>query len=1691
MRAITVAGNNLASLAELRVLRHSVQVIDASRNALDYICPTSKDPIRNGWTAKFEQLISLDVSYNSLRQIPDLDMLPALRRLNLKHNDITRLAPLAQAGAALADIDLSENRLAYGSLAEFEKDAANMTGLSASLQTLLLELNPVAREFADYRLVVLRALRLGERVNVARLQLIDGVAVTDAMRARCAPMSATPTTTTTSAAPVAVPAAVTAAAPPPTAAKPGPATQPISGPPTIMTITKAINDVVQGVPGGNAADISRLADALASVPIERRSVFGLDATSKQAQETALLEFTQAVALVGEKQPGARGPVVKALVTLCFIAELEAVCLDQFEQLLAADRRAESVLFQVLQGNLFPRLKRTDLSLIRGLTNVARAQESPAMLRGAVPLLAKWMRRSKEPVAVDVVEMAFVASQDDAIASALATEGIASCVVDELAAQPQIGSPMHLALLGLVATLSKHAHHRGEGSCALLCAKRKLHKTIVDDLNSVLDRRDLRMLFKNDQVVAAHVDAATALLCCEKQCASDLLGAVDSLFLRHLAALFASNRAYSVVAACRAVIACMTLPDEWFPLPSPVARGADKLPDDDRKGKSRRALMEDLASAVLRSGLPLLDLINVESDAFNELWGNVMGGQAAPQSHADIASPGVQRVLIAAIDVVAEIGRQAVLGQPTCAEVASALNDHQREKYLFASLAVPSDIVRLAAVQCLLNVPLDELDADEIAHLMNMLADVTDVSVGRTEEVLASSFEILSKLNASPSKGPEFRAVHGARAVEVCFFVLERNAIRDTGGSESETKEKAVLSEGCVRFLETCSTATRPPLLVDALTSRKCRETMLRVLVCEDSFASSVRVNPRKEAGETARADHYPIRVEDTATGRKADALLEVMRQVSATGPVMPRVMRRLADVLMGLPDAPPGDKVEDPRIQTQARADRERSAAVFVDVAPGNPAEHHAFLQHFGLERVLQVLAQAGFDPSWSEDDVLPPSPPPPPSSSLAQQRGSSMRATTTATAVSGAELLRTQLMKQGCVDEARSLRNLAVALSEAEREVAMRDAALDDAESTEVIAAAVRVLFALLSHGTTATSRHVRRTLRKQANWLVIAQACLGSRQRPNFTRAALGGKLFVVAAMLLELPVIARTEQADEALYRMVMAACDRVMAVVRMRVLLFGDLASDDAAVVAYALRCAVLVARGIEYSNRAGLSYSDLVQPTLLASAIRVLLHAMQASRSLACRPLGEDAGDALCAFLAAALVKSSTYRHAILEELVRSDIVDQFPVRPVLVKELLGRVADEATRAQLEGVIEARPRPRAETWTAPPKPAVVASSVASSSSESSWLSVFSFCTGADRVKPKFSAASAGGDARLPPNGRGGGEDDAWSAVIVPSTTKDPEREWWVADRMGSPRERVVAHAMVDEPAAGKRVLALTGDFVYLLDSQDAPPSLVWKKPYRAVTRAAVFSCVLHLAVVDSDYADAPARTLCLLFASTAALRGVVHALTRLSARWAEADHAMGLALRAPVEVESDRAVVGELEKAMGAPLKAADVARVLDTARGGASFVECVACVAGGWFGYCQVDWADEWAWSSNARAERAELARRYRAANAHVLASMSEADQARGEADYVRREGAQIVFEAVAAVGGATTYALDDVVEAGFVDVVLAGEVVACCSLAFVRMQSTTRTNRVDVTVALRDDATREAWRKVLLPSLGGLKREE
>ena len=55
------------------------------------------------------------------------------------------------------------------------------------------------------------------------------------------------------------------------------------------------------------------------------------------------------------------------------------------------------------------------------------------------------------------------------------------------------------------------------------------------------------------------------------------------------------------------------------------------------------------------------------------------------------------------------------------EISDSLNKNRREESLFKCITIPDDDVRLAVVQCLFVVPLDEFEQDEINQITKVLS----------------------------------------------------------------------------------------------------------------------------------------------------------------------------------------------------------------------------------------------------------------------------------------------------------------------------------------------------------------------------------------------------------------------------------------------------------------------------------------------------------------------------------------------------------------------------------------------------------------------------------------------------------------------------------------------------------------------------------------------------------------------------------------------------------------------------------------------------------------------------------------------------------------------------------------------------------------------------------------------------------
>ena len=139
------------------------------------------------------------------------------------------------------------------------------------------------------------------------------------------------------------------------------------------------------------------------------------------------------------------------------------------------------------------------------------------------------------------------------------------------------------------------------------------------------------------------------------------------------------------------------------------------------------------------------------------------------------------------------------------EISEALNDNEREKYLFKCFEIPDDEVRLALVNCILQVPLSELDIEEINYLMNAIREAKNIGAGKAEEIISTIFLIFINLvkDQVNSASKSFRVKYGSSAIEYCLQILLKNQKRLLE-EEDEAQEKLMLSVSCLFFLKEAS-----------------------------------------------------------------------------------------------------------------------------------------------------------------------------------------------------------------------------------------------------------------------------------------------------------------------------------------------------------------------------------------------------------------------------------------------------------------------------------------------------------------------------------------------------------------------------------------------------------------------------------------------------------------------------------------------------------------------------------------------------------------------------------------------------------------------------------------------------------------------------------------------------------------------
>lgn len=133
-----------------------------------------------------------------------------------------------------------------------------------------------------------------------------------------------------------------------------------------------------------------------------------------------------------------------------------------------------------------------------------------------------------------------------------------------------------------------------------------------------------------------------------------------------------------------------------------------------------------------------------------------------------------------------------------------LNEANREVALFNCLEIPNDDVRLAVVECLFNVPLNEIDSEEIDQILRLLPS-QNVGAGKAEFVLAKIFDLFTKMvkDTDSQASIQFKTKFSFIAINEALTILERNMNRKVMDDEEE-EEKYSLSLSILNFLKFAS-----------------------------------------------------------------------------------------------------------------------------------------------------------------------------------------------------------------------------------------------------------------------------------------------------------------------------------------------------------------------------------------------------------------------------------------------------------------------------------------------------------------------------------------------------------------------------------------------------------------------------------------------------------------------------------------------------------------------------------------------------------------------------------------------------------------------------------------------------------------------------------------------------------------------
>ena len=578
-------------------------------------------------------------------------------------------------------------------------------------------------------------------------------------------------------------------------------------------------------------------------------------TDLRPPEEIIEEYMQTLMLLVERQPAAAPRVLRIIVMSLSLENenLSQRALEQLLDLLEAGSVGEMVV-ETVMATLIPQLtdpkiplRARDL-LLRALHTLADEGEGiKEAMRPLGPTLAQWIN-DKEPSEA-VLGVVASASKDKKTALELRDERVPRRAIALLQARETRKWPhsRRLQLLRIVQWTSINDKRASEEY-----SKANVHMDLLNEIGGAVS------------VPGQFSEAKSTWV-------AQLISTVDSLTTHSPATRDVALKSGYVDRLLRIVASQVNIRAQLL---TAVLRSlADILMDCD-------TLMFKKITFGLGGVVPLLQYIQGRKyEQLAELVGEVDESGVVPLRL--LRNKEMMTAIGAVVGVVKVYCLRANQEDPDAVEVSNKLDAAGREQVLFLAMEAPDDDLKVLVMECLLEVPIDNLQAAEVSNIVDIIANCDNLTVGRTEEILSHTFAILQKLAVDDGEeGMHFRRFHAA-TIHMALDLLVRNTGRDTRGNDSESEEKSALSIGAVGFLRASSFEW--PEALELMQTRDAVDAMLQIMKNEEKYGRS----------------DMPIWIERTAVGSQVSALMQCLMQLDIGGELAGRVLTRMAEVLEG------------------------------------------------------------------------------------------------------------------------------------------------------------------------------------------------------------------------------------------------------------------------------------------------------------------------------------------------------------------------------------------------------------------------------------------------------------------------------------------------------------------------------------------------------------------------------------------------------------------------------------------------------------------------------------------------------------------------------------------------------------------------------------------------------------------------